>query len=199
MMVEWSSDDGNFLLAAISISTSSGLPGPILFRTTDSRLSGDKDECIVVLDGGARVVAIGEDARWGGTFGEAYSTDGTDTVPAKLFESVQVGSYVMRDSLDVENDDDSDSDSDNGDNDLFIHYRTFVPMETTPYGSISLDCELMSELGDGRMVGAFRADPNVDEDGDIVSFRLRDYQTLQLDKDLGGTSSSCPVNEDGSD
>lgn len=191
------SDDGNFLLEAASISTSIGLPGPSLFRTLDSRLGPRNEVCEPVLDGGFAVVSLTGNGTWGGSWGARFG--GGAPVPAKPFESVLYGRYVMRNSLYIgTNRDDCPRENGNGNNgrgnngngnqehdceggrcagqDLVLDYKSFAPMEGTPYGSVTLNCDVFNDvLGNGRMVGAFRAEPNPDG-----TLHMRDHQTIQL-------------------
>jgi len=157
------SDDGQFILETVSISTAEGLPGPSLFRTTDSRLTRGQDECLLVLDGGLAVVAVGDTPQWGGNYGAKFG----GTIDAMPFDSVLTGQYIFPGALHPNH---------NG-ADLVLHYHSFAPMEGTRYGSVTLNCDVDSVLGSGRVVGAFRAEPYPDG----ISLHMRDHQTIQLD------------------
>ena len=157
------SDDGQFFLETVSISTAGGLPGPSIFRTTDSRLTRGQDECLLVLDGGLAVVALGDNPHWGGNFGAKHG----GTIAAQRFDSALVGQYIFPGALRPDHDGE----------DLVLHYHSFAPMEGTRYGSVTLNCDVESVLGNGRVVGCFRAEDNGDG-----TLHMRDHQTIQLDQ-----------------
>lgn len=156
------SDDGQFILETVSISTAEGLPGPSIFRTMDSRLAPGQEECLLVLDGGLAAVAVGENAQWGGNYGAKFG----GTIAAQKFDSVLTGQYIFPGALHPDK---------NGE-DLVLNYHSFAPMEGTRYGSVTLNCDIESVLGNARMVGAFRAEPYPDG----LSLHMRDHQTIQL-------------------